>query len=90
LPVWPGNSGLLQVSLGLASCLVIYAGVVAAAWSIEALRRAYGQSLPSGQQDPGLPPLVGSLWAYLCGLLVPLCLPLLFVVGWLVVLLKFA
>jgi hypothetical protein len=76
---------------GLAICLVISAGTVAAVCAIEEFRRAYYKHYPGGgRPNTALPPLVASTWTHVCGLLVPLCLPLLFIVGWIVVLVKFA
>jgi hypothetical protein len=54
----------------------------------QAMKAEKGGSPPS--PDEALPPLAGSTWTYLCGLFLPLCLPLQFIAGWIIVLVKFA
>jgi hypothetical protein len=84
-----GTAALAGV--GLATCLIIGAGLVAAVCAIDVFRRGYREHYPGGKPpNAALPPLVASTWTYVCGLLVPLCLTLLFIVGWIVVLAKFA
>jgi hypothetical protein len=88
--ITPGGTAALA-GVGLATCLVVSAGVGAAVSAIETFRRAYGQHYPGGGPvNRSLPPLVASTWTYWCGLLVPLCLPLVFILGWIVVLVRFA
>ncbi len=88
--ITPAGTAALA-GVGLATCLIIGAGLVAAVCAIEVFRRRYGRHYPGGgPPNAALPPLVASTWTYVCGLSVPLCLTLLFVVGWIVVLATFA
>jgi hypothetical protein len=77
--------------VGLAICVVIAAGVLAALRATEAFRRAYQEHYPGGDvPNRALPPWVANSWTHWCGLLVPICLPVLFIACWIVVLVKFA
>ncbi len=88
--ITPGGTAALA-GVGLVTCLVIAAGILAAVCAIEVFRRAYRDHYPGGgRPNAALPPLVASTWTYLCGLFVPLCLPVLFIGGWIVVLVKLA
>jgi hypothetical protein len=73
--------------LGLATCALVYLGVLAALRAIEEFRAEYEARYPTGRPHSGLPRIVGDPRTYRLGRLVPLCLPPLFMVGWVFVLL---
>jgi hypothetical protein len=74
-------------ALGLAVCVVVYAGVFAALRAIDEFKAEYEAKHPTGRPHPRLPRIVGDPRTFRLGRLVPLCLPPLFMAGWVFVLL---
>jgi hypothetical protein len=84
----PARAGTAVLAgLGLATCALVYLGVLAALRAIEEFREEYEARHPTGRPHPGLPRIVGDSRTYRLGRLVPLCLPPLFMAGWVFVLL---
>jgi hypothetical protein len=84
----PARAGTAVLAgLGLVTCAVVYLGVVAALRAVEEFREEYEAKHPSGRPHPRLPRVVGDPRTYRLGRLVPLCLPPLFMAGWVCVLL---
>jgi hypothetical protein len=77
----PADTKVLA-AVGIAACVVVYPGIIAAIVAIERFRRAYVAGYPGGTPHPGLPKLVGGSWTHWCGLVAPVALPPLAAVGW--------
>jgi hypothetical protein len=83
---WKAGTAVLA-GLGLATCVVVYLRVLAALLAAEELRVEYESRHPADRPHGALPRIVGDPRTYRRDRLVPLCLPLVFMVGWVCVLL---
>jgi hypothetical protein len=81
----PAASTAVLVAVGLAVCVVLYPGILAALVAIEGFRREYEAGCRGRKLHPALPKLVGGSRAHWCGLVAPLALPPLAAVGWLLI-----
>jgi hypothetical protein len=68
------------------TCALIYATIIAGSIAIVALRRLY-HSHADHSECPGLPPVLGYRRTLVLGQIGPLLLPLVFLAGWLILLL---
>ncbi len=81
-----GAGPAVLAALGLAVCAVVYVGVFAALRAIDEFKAEYEAKHP-GTPHPRLPRIVGDPRTFRLGRLVPLCLPPVFMAGWVFVLL---
>jgi hypothetical protein len=79
---------VIMCVLGVLTCLVSYAGVLAALHAVKEIDYHYKERypVPFHQRHPALPKLIGVSWTHRTGKLVPFVIPPMFILAWLIVL----